>query len=88
MEGLSLADVFSDKKTASHQALFNEHEGSKYVRSADWKLVVAGPSKKWQLYNLANDKSELNDLEEQYPDKVKTLSAMWDEWASKHHVIP
>lgn len=88
LEGVSLAGVFSGQKATSHQALFNEHEGSKYVRLADWKLVVAGPNKKWQLYNLATDKSELNDLAAQYPDKVKTLSAMWDDWASKHHVLP
>lgn len=88
LEGKSFTSVLAGKNTVSHQALFNEHEGSKYVRMADWKLVVAGPNKKWQLYNLANDKSELNDLAAEYPDKVKTMSALWDEWATKHHVLP
>jgi arylsulfatase len=68
--------------------LFNEHEGSKYVRYQNWKLVVAGPDRNWRLFNMANDKSEMNNLAAQHPEKVKQLSGMWDEWALRHHVLP
>ncbi|WP_285057157.1 arylsulfatase [Pedobacter ginsengisoli] len=88
LEGKSLAPLFAGNKAPGHVALFNEHEGSKYVRVQNWKLVVAGPNKKWQLYDLSRDYSELNDLAAQYPDKVKELSEMWNEWAVKHHVLP
>jgi len=88
LEGKSLAPLFSGKKVAGHNAFFNEHEGSKYVRQGDWKLVVAGPNKKWQLYNLSKDYSELNDLSAQYPDRVEQMSEMWQDWANKHHVLP
>jgi arylsulfatase len=88
LEGKSLAPLFSGRKIQGHDALFNEHEGSKYVRMQDWKLVVAGPNKKWQLYDLSKDYSELNDLASQYPAKVKELSGMWDKWAAEHHVLP
>jgi arylsulfatase A-like enzyme len=49
---------------------------------------VAGPNKKWQLYNLSEDHSELNDISARYPEKVKQMSDMWDEWAARHHVLP
>jgi arylsulfatase A-like enzyme len=62
MQGESLATVLKGKKVGSARALYNEHEGSKYVRFENWKLVVAGSDRKWRLYNMANDKSEINDV--------------------------
>ena len=43
---------------------------------------------KWELYNLADDFSEANDLSAQYPQKLKELQdAFWVE-AKKHDVLP
>jgi len=88
MQGLSLAPVFEGKVRTGHHALFNEHEGSRYVRKDNWKLVMAAPDRKWHLYNLAGDYTELTDLSAQHPDKVKELTAMWNEWAREHRVLP
>lgn len=88
MEGQSLAPIFKGKNMLTDRPLFNEHEGSKYVRFQNWKLVVAGGDKNWRLFDMKNDKSEINDLAAQYPDKVTTLSKLWDDWAIKHHVLP
>ncbi|WP_256004073.1 arylsulfatase [Pedobacter deserti] len=88
LAGKSLAPLFKGKKVEGHTVLCNEHEGSKYVRYNNWKLVVAGPDRKWQLYNMTDDPTELNNLASQHPDKVKAMSAMWDEWAKNHHVLP
>ncbi len=88
LEGQSLAPIFKGKELAVDRPLFNEHEGSKYVRFQNWKLVVAGADKNWRLFNMNNDKSETNNLAAQYPDKVAALSKLWDDWAIKHHVLP
>ncbi|MGY4383280.1 arylsulfatase A-like enzyme [Pedobacter sp. UYP24] len=88
LEGQSLAPIFKGKELAVDRPLFNEHEGSKYVRFQNWKLVVAGADKNWRLFNMNNDKSETNNLAAQYPDKVAMLSKLWDDWAAKHHVLP
>ncbi|RZK82636.1 MAG: arylsulfatase [Pedobacter sp.] len=87
LEGKSLAPVFKGKN-AGDRALFNEHEGSKYVRYQNWKLLVAGPDRSWRLFDMNNDRSETKNLASQYPEKVASLSKMWDEWAAKHHVLP
>lgn len=87
LEGKSLMPVFSGNKLAD-RPLFNEHEGSKYVRYQNWKLVVAGADRNWRLFNMENDKSEMKNLAVQYPEKVAALSKMWDDWAVKHHVLP
>jgi len=88
LEGQSFAAVLKGKKDKGHQILYNEHEGSKYVRRDAWKLVMAGGDKKWHLYNMEKDPTELNDLSAQHPDKVKQLTGLWDGWAEKHHVLP
>lgn len=73
--------------------LFWEHEAKRAVLDGDWKLVaLAGdpPSYEgeWELYNLADDRTETHDLAGKYPDKVEELNALWDTWASENKVLP
>ncbi|QEC74137.1 arylsulfatase [Arachidicoccus ginsenosidivorans] len=87
-QGLSLVPVFKGQKAETHRALFNEHFGSRYVRSGGWKLVKKGGKDSWQLYNIAEDETELHDLADRYPDKVHQLDSMWQRWANEVHVFP
>lgn len=43
------------------------------IRKGDWKLVYSMRTGKKELYNLATDIGEQNDLSAQYPEKVTTL---------------
>jgi len=43
---------------------------------------------KWELYNLAEDFSEANDLAEQFPDKLAELKKKFDEATHKYNVLP
>ncbi|MBZ4191950.1 arylsulfatase [Niabella beijingensis] len=88
LAGVSFAAALKGGKNRGHDLLFNEHEGSRYVRQNEWKLVMPKGTRKWSLYNMISDAAEINDLAAQYPDKVKDLSGMWDEWAAQHHVLP
>jgi len=88
MDGQSFASVLKGKSDKGHPILFNEHEGSKYVRQDNWKLVMAKGDKKWRLYNMSSDPTELNDLAMQHPDKVAQLKEKWNDWAQEHHVLP
>ena len=38
-----------------------EHEGNRAVRLGDWKLMSEGNTH-WELYNMRDDRTELNDL--------------------------
>jgi hypothetical protein len=42
---------------------------------------------RWELYNLAEDRCETNDLAAQYPDRVQALAAEWEQWARRVNVI-
>lgn len=87
MQGKSLLPAFKTKKNDSERPLFNEHFGSKYVRYEGWKLVKGSMEKSWHLYRISDDETEINDLSFQYPQKVRELDAMWQQWAAGHHVL-
>ena len=43
---------------------------------------------KWELYNIADDYSENNDLAAQHPDKLKELQGLFMDEAGKYQVLP
>jgi arylsulfatase len=42
----------------------------------------------WELYDLAVDRTEINNLAAQHPEKVRTLARAWDDWAQRADVLP
>ncbi len=91
MEGKSLAPAFRGEPSEGHpEGIYWEHEGNRAVRLGDWKLVSKRSrpeSGRWELYNLSSDRSELNDLAGELPDKVADLSAKWQAWADRVGVV-
>jgi arylsulfatase len=57
------------------------------IRDGEWKLV-AKENKPWELFNMQQDRSELNDLAEKHPEKVKELEAKWNDYAARAQVLP
>lgn len=86
VEGMSLVPVF-DNKPSEHKTLFWEHEGNRAVRKGKWKLVSEFPEG-WELYDLEADRTELNNLAGEYPDKVKELEKLHNDWAKRCNVVP
>jgi len=56
-----------------------------------WMLGVAMPDVtdyKWELYNIAADYSQANDLAAKMPDKLKEMQDLFDQEAKKYNVYP
>jgi arylsulfatase len=87
MEGRSLAPIFAGERRQGHDSIGWEHFGAKAIRQGDWKLV-ARKGQPWELYDLASDRVELNDLAVKRPDKVGELKAAWERWAQRTAVYP
>jgi len=88
LKGISLRPVFEGKKIKRKDPLYWEHVGNRGVRIGDWKLVAAKPDLKWELHNIKEDRAELVDLSEKYPEKKKELLATYEKWAKQNHVLP
>ncbi|MEZ6139030.1 MAG: arylsulfatase [Zavarzinella sp.] len=86
LEGVSLAPAFAGQELQRTNPLFWEHEGNRAVRAGDWKLVskYRGP---WELYNIAKDRVELNNLADKMPEKVKELATQYDQYAKRALVV-
>jgi arylsulfatase A-like enzyme len=87
MEGVSLRHAFVGQPLRRTQPLFWEHEGNRAVRSGNWKLVSSYPDG-WELYDLAADRVERNNVAARHPEIVKSLAAEWNAWAERAHVDP
>jgi arylsulfatase len=84
--GLSLVPVFAGGTLAGRDLCF-EHQGDRAVIRGEWKLV-APHSRPWELYHLANDRAETKNLAGEFPDRVRELTAAYEAWAQRAHVLP
>ncbi|MCS6851193.1 MAG: arylsulfatase [Gemmataceae bacterium] len=75
--GKNLVPVFDRDNSVRHDVLWWYHSGNRAIRMGDWKLVSVGEKGPWELYDLANDRSETTNLAERHPDKVRELAQVW-----------
>jgi len=98
-EGESLLPVF-EGRDLPQRMMFWEHEGNAAVREGVWKLVKnfsACPTGKrfsgeergdWELYETAEDGTEMRNLASKHPERVQRMASAWENWAQRAGVIP
>ena len=67
------------------EPIYWEHEGNAAVRWGDWKLVREY-KKPWELFDIAKDRTEMNNLAKSESAQRDKMVAMWETWAKKHEV--
>jgi len=87
VEGLSLVPIFEGKQRAGHPSLWWEFAGNRAVREGNWKLCWDKKVREWELYQLAEDRTETHNLAAWHPGKVQALSQSWQHWALRTGVI-
>jgi arylsulfatase len=76
--GRNLAPAFVKDGAVTRDALFFSHEGNRALRMGDWKVVsTKKDGGAWELYDLANDRAEQNNLAAAQPDRVRDMAAHW-----------
>ena len=64
--------------------------GHRAVRQGDWKALWSdgkNGSDDWQLFNLAEDPREVDDLASRFPERLADLVERWEAYAEENNVI-
>ncbi|MCP1471713.1 arylsulfatase [Sphingobium sp. OAS761] len=103
MEGLSFAATFAapgDRRQG--EGRYAELYGNKSFWQDGWTIVTSHRLKTWdsavntgqpfddpwQLYDTVRDPGQTTDLAAEYPDRVKSMAAAWQQQAQQHRVFP
>jgi arylsulfatase A-like enzyme len=102
MDGVSMLYAFDDagakdRRTTQYFEMFGNraiyHDGwvAATRHSIPWDTVAKLPAfadDRWELYNVAEDFSQANDLAKEQPEKLKELQDLFLEEAVENHVLP
>ncbi len=93
--GASFTSLLMDADAPAANLLqYFEQNGSRALVSGEWKAVCKHAtgadydSEPWELYHLATDRSECNDLAAAEPERLRDLIAMWWSEAERNGVLP
>jgi arylsulfatase len=87
LEGKSFLPGIRGEPWERQAPIYWEHEGNCALRLGDWKLVKKYPGP-WELYNLEQDRTELNNRIDGEKSRAKKMIAEWEGWAERCGVIP
>ncbi len=102
MQGRSMTPLLTGKSDTIRQPgdyMGWELFGKRAIRQGDWKIIYLPQHEKrrgmipavtpdtWQLYNLADDPTEMHDLSVTHSEKLAEMIALWDEYAAQVNVI-
>lgn len=86
-EGQSLSPIFDGQANTNARSLMFEHYYARAFRQGHWKLV-AFPGKDYELYNISEDRTEINNLASSMPEKVVELADAWEAEAKRINILP
>ena len=93
--GHSFASVLDDPGADStNDVQYFEMGGSRALVAGAWKAVCKHEAsadfdrEPWELYHLAEDRSECHDLAEEEPERLAALIEQWWEEAERHGALP
>ena len=73
-DGMNVWPVLSGKvRHLPSRALYTPFARASALREGDWKLIVFAEGGKVELFNIADDPTEKNDLAAKMPERVETL---------------
>jgi len=101
MDGVSMTYTFADAKATGrrttqyfemfgNRAIYHDGWVAATRHSIPWLMAPLPPfdQDRWELYNVAEDFSEANDLAAQNPAKLKELQDLFVKEAIRNHVFP
>jgi arylsulfatase A-like enzyme len=100
IHGVSFAHTFGSPDAATKKRVqYYEMLGSRAIWSDGWKAVTEQDqsvaltedlldAQRWELYHVAVDPSETEDLAQRHPEKLRELIDLWWVEAGRNNVLP
>lgn len=82
-EGKSLVPIFHGQQRPGHEVLAWNCARGRAIQMGNWKLVRPADNRPWELYQLENDISELDDQAAKYPDRVRLMAERYERWRQR-----
>jgi arylsulfatase A-like enzyme len=83
LDGANPLPALCGEQGSPHERLFFSYNRAAGLRDGNWKLVRSKPDQAWELYDLAKDLGESQNLAEQKPDVAARLDRNWQVWRSQ-----
>ena len=87
LEGKSLVPLLTKQTDMGEREFGWFLYGNRAYRRGKWKAVYGVTTMKWELYNMEADRTESQDLAQNYPEIIQELESKWNKWA-KGKAIP
>ena len=95
VHGTSMRYSFADAGAPpARTRQYFETAGNRAIVDGQWKAVAAHrpgtafDADRWELYNIARDVAEANDLSAEEPERLRKLQEAWWEEARRYGVLP
>lgn len=80
LDGKSPLPALTGQGPSPHSSMLFQFRNHTALRQGNWKIVRERPDARWQLFNLANDPEEANDVAQTHPDQVTALVDTLARW--------
>lgn len=97
IEGQSLAAALTDSGAPGRTSQFYSMLGQRAIYQDGWLACSHHPplsgwsnfdEDEWELYHLAEDRTQLNNLADREPQRLEELKGTWFYYAGKYHGLP
>ena len=97
IEGRSFAASLSDPKAQGRETQFYAMMGQRAIYQQGWLACTVHPPLSgwgnfeqdvWELYNLAEDRSQSTNVADQHPGRLEELKSLWSYYAGEYKGLP
>jgi arylsulfatase A-like enzyme len=79
-DGKNPLPILTEGAKSPHDSFFFIFRSHAALRKGDWKIVREKPNQPWQLFNLATDLGESQNLAGDQPERIAELAAAFAGW--------
>lgn len=85
LRGQSLLPIIQGQTTGDPREIWQFYRDNRGLRQGDWKILSERLLQNWELYNIAEDRSETHDLAAAMPAKLKAMVARYETLNAEIH---